>query len=148
VAPQPRFIGRTGYGFDLSLEVLGDQVVSEEYERTADRIEDLSPAWRRVMDDFELSEKALFASFTDPKYVRSGRLMKSLTGTSPDSIREVHNQQAVFGSRVFYARFQRSPRRYNASTKGRSAVLKLNAPLKKVAAKRLLHFVVHGEVPV
>jgi hypothetical protein len=154
----PRMIGRTGLGLDLNLEVLGDVVASEHLDRIAERALDLETPFEDVIHDLEAAEIALFARLQakDPPYQppggskssrrASGRLRASLTGTSPDALREAHHAGLVFGTKVFYGRFQRTPRKFNASTKGESAILKLPVAVKKLAARKVIRYVVHGSL--
>jgi hypothetical protein len=151
----PRMIG---LGLDLNLEVLGDVVASEHLDRIAERALDLETPFEDVIHDLEAAEIALFARLQakDPPYQppggskssrrASGRLRASLTGTSPDALREAHHAGLVFGTKVFYGRFQRTPRKFNASTKGESAILKLPVAVKKLAARKVIRYVVHGSL--
>jgi hypothetical protein len=86
------------------------------------------------------------------RYVRTGRLMDSLTQpTANDAIRDVHGDGAglTFGTSTWYAKFLTKRRKESddgqvkgRKRKGKSAVLVLRAPMRKQVAEMLMEHVV------
>lgn len=119
------------------IQALGFDRVASKLKRVAFRLRDARPAWELISEMLESGEKRLFKRYGG-KYVDTGRLMESLTQpTANDAIREAHAQELVFGTAVYYARFQKDK-------KGKSAVLKLQPTERKKIPTTLLEYVTAG----
>jgi hypothetical protein len=78
--------------------------VVAEFMEMAERSEHLGPAFEDSLRDLEDVHRAGFATLA-PRYVKSGRLRASLTGQGAGSIREVSDDDALFGTSVSYAQY-------------------------------------------
>jgi hypothetical protein len=93
-------------GLDFRIRLKGDEAILGKYEGIEERLQDLRPALEDVSDLLESGEQRLFDQMRG-KYVRTGRLRESLTNSlSADAIRSITGDTLVFGTSVYYARFQ------------------------------------------
>lgn len=132
---------------DFTIQVVDATKTSERYEEASRRLVHAKPAFSEVLDILEEGEQRHFARLRG-KYVRTGRLMASLTQpTANDAIRELHGGDGLtFGTSVYYAQFQTASRKARATglvtkQKGKSAVLVLQPKAKKAASQAILDFV-------
>lgn len=117
-------------GLDFTIDVDGVREFDRSFNRIRRHINDLFPVWREVQAEFFFIERRQFRTegaagasgrwkALSPKYAawklkrygpkpileRTGRLLKSLTNQSPDTIRVFGRREAIFGSRVPYGRY-------------------------------------------
>lgn len=94
------------------------------------------PAFKLVAEILEKGEERHFKGLQG-RYVRTGALRDSLTQPSANgAIREIHGDQLIFGTSIFYAKFLRKRKK--------SAVLVLKPTERKAAAATILAYVSRG----
>ena len=121
----------------LTFEVMGDKQVSRSFSRFSNEVKDLTDAFREIVKDFrEIVEKKQFESegsygsggwkplalstllqkrrkgYPDAILEASGRMKRSLTGNTGDTIEEVKRLSVRMGTSVSYARYHQKGTRY------------------------------------
>jgi hypothetical protein len=123
-------------GLKLYVEARGVGKTAEDLAVIGRRMRDARPAFERVMPVLEAGEARHFAGLGG-RFVMSGALRDSLTQASANgAIRETHGSHLVFGTSIFYARFQRKGRK--------SAVLVVKPKEKRQAATTIMDWIVEG----
>jgi predicted NACHT family NTPase len=120
----------------IEITPMGFEKAGYDLEKIAHRMLNARPAWEIIEEILEKGEERVFDRYHG-KYVRTGALKESLTQKDAnDAIREAHAEELEFGTKVWYAHFQKR--------KKKSAVLKLLPTERKAAAKVLIEYVVFG----
>jgi hypothetical protein len=123
----------------IGVELVGAHGTMSHLREIAGRARDPEAALRRVFPIFERAEAELFESLGG-KYVRTGATRKSLTEpTAKGAVREVHGTEFVFGSKVWYAKFQGTTG--PGSHRPPSAILKLTPEMAREASEAVLAYV-------
>lgn len=128
-------------GLTVEFDLLGADEAAADYDAIGYRAQHPKPAFDHITNLLVQSETRLFARQpmvpaggkvpAHKRYDLTGRLKASLTQADGlDAIRHAHDDELLFGTSVFYARFQKR--------RGKSTVLKLQATTRKQAAKTLL----------
>lgn len=116
----------------LSFEVMGTQEISRGFSRFADKVKDLSDAFREIVKDFHEGERRQFETgggygaggwkplapstvafksrygLPSQVLVRTGLLRESLIGENPWSIAEVRKLEAIMGTKLTYGRYHQT----------------------------------------
>lgn len=150
---------------ELRIEVFGEQQASRELLRFSQRVDDMSPAFEAVADEFLRLEHAQFATEggyasggwrplapstvarkarlrLDPRILHATlRLRRSLTERGPDHVRRIGPSELFVGSRVPYGVYHqhgthRMPRRRPVEFTERD---------KANMVRVIQRFIVHGE---
>ena len=109
----------------------------------AGRARNPTPGLMELVPELEKAERELFDSYHG-KYVDTGATRDSLVHSfSEGAIREIHGGEFVFGTSVWYAKFQGTtkPPGYHSPP---SAILKLPEGGAEVASKVGARYVIHG----
>lgn len=123
-----------GLTFDLTAVATGPVV--DELEGISKRMTHLQPVLPSVERLLEAGEVRHFSGLGG-KYQDTGALMASLTQPHANgAIREHHADELVFGSNIYYAKYQRKGKK--------SAVLVLKPTEKKQAARVIIDFIAQG----
>ena len=123
-------------GLSLDIQAIGAEKAEAGLEGVARRLVNLIPAWRRVETELELGHRRHFDRLRG-RYVRTGDLRASLTEAHANgSIREHHDDELIFGTSIFYAKFQRKGKK--------SAVVVLQPLVRRRASQIILEHVVEG----
>jgi len=124
-------------GFELSFEVMGDKQVARGFSRFANEVKDLRDAFREIVKDFrDTIEKKQFESeggygsggwkplatstlrqkaskgYPSTILVATGRMKRSLTGKTRDTIEEIKPLSILMGTKAGYARYHQKGTRY------------------------------------
>jgi hypothetical protein len=117
-------------GLHFAIDVIGSGPFVSKLDRIRGRMENLEDVFEKAFRIWEAGEARHFGGLGG-RYVRTGALRDSLTQPNANgAIREAHAQEAVFGSSVFYAKFQRRNKK--------SAVLVLKPTERKLIAKTMI----------
>lgn len=137
----------------LTFDLEGEEILNRQLSRFGEGVEDFSPAWNKMRDEFYEIERDQFTSQGShsggwralaPGTVRqkrgrsvimvdTRRLFKSLTGPGGENIARITPDTFTFGSRVFYGVFHQSTR---ARTRlPRRALIALNSEDKRALTK-------------
>ena len=124
--------------------------VAEEYAHVAERFVNSAAGFHNLVGILEDAHEMHFAKMKG-RYVLTGQVRASLTNESaPGAIRQVHNGELRFGTRVEHARYlTMAPRDAEnfqidkgASGHGRSAVVVDSKKTQRDVAKSLLKWIV------
>ncbi len=121
----------------IELEELGPTRLAGVAERLATP----EVAFAALMRDFEAEERSIFASYAG-KYVQTGALMASLTGSGSGAIRELTPGGLAFGTSVWYGVFQGTTG--DGDHRPPSAIMKMPESVRAGASKLLMEYVLHG----
>jgi hypothetical protein len=122
----------------LQLRGIDEQVA--DLDAISYRMRNAAPAFRDVIPTMERAEMRLFARLRG-RYVDTGRLLASLTtSVSPNAIRDVGDDELIFGTSVYYARFLRAGK-YGKRRGRKSAVLNLLPRERKQVAATILDYI-------
>ena len=130
-------------GLDIKLSASGVSQTTDRYRGIQYRMTHAQHAFVQVQRILEAGERRHFAGLGG-KYVRTGATLASLT--QPDginAIRNAHNDELIFGSSVWYAKFLRTGKPTKAGRR-KSAVLVLKQAERKETNKTLLDYFVNG----
>ena len=123
----------------IGVELVGANTTMSDLRQIAGRARDPEAALRRVFPVFEKAELELFDHYGG-KYVASGATRDSLT--KPDAkgaVRTVKGTTFVFGSTIWYAKFQGTTGVGEHSPP--SAILKLTSEMAKEASDAVLAYI-------
>jgi hypothetical protein len=131
------------------VEVIGAPKLEHDLAKIAERTGDMHAEFARQERQLQRAESALFASHGG-KYVKTGRLRRSLTGHTGDSIRRVTAEGLVFGSSLFYGRFQtehigpEKTKRGGLKRSGKNEVLEFPPEVRERVLKGVGDYVLKG----
>jgi hypothetical protein len=94
-------------GSTTTLEVIGGKQLSDLLGGMAQRTDDLSEVFRAEIKFMERFEGEVFSGYGG-KYVETGRLRDSLTTPGAGAVRRPSEKGLIFGTSIFYGRFQTS----------------------------------------
>ncbi|HEY1437362.1 MAG TPA: hypothetical protein VGG82_07655 [Casimicrobiaceae bacterium] len=87
------------------VEVIGGDKLSALLGQMSERAANMTEVFQGEIRYMEEFEQSLFAGYGG-RYVKTGKLRASLTEPGADAVRDVNPKGMVFGTHVFYARFQ------------------------------------------
>lgn len=123
----------------IGVELVGANGTMSELRKIASRARDPEAALREIFPVFEASEREIFDSYGG-KYVRTGDTKRSLTeSNAKGAVRSVSGDTFIFGSRIWYAKFQGTTGKGNH--RAPSAILKLTPEVARAASKAVLDYV-------
>ena len=103
-APSASTVTTRTEGVGVRVSMRGARKVELDLARMRGRMRNVSPAGRRLVRLLEIRERAMF---TGRRYTNTGRLRRSLTQRhAPGAIRKITSDNVLFGSSVWYGRFQ------------------------------------------
>ena len=121
------------------VELVGATKIRRDLAAISERLRAPGQVLETEMRVLEQAEQLVFDGLA-PKYVKTDRLRTSLTSPDGrDTVRRVLGNAIEFGTKVWYARFQRTIGPPSGKPRGRkrvgpSKVLKLSAKLRREAA--------------
>lgn len=132
-----------------TVEFLGGSKILRDLAILRERYMSPGVALEMEFDVLEAAEQELFDSYGG-EYIRTGRLIESLTQRNArDAIREMHGPAIEFGTRTWYAVFQRTIGGPSGKPRGRkrippSKVLKLDEKSRQAALESLHEYIIGG----
>ena len=124
-----------------ALELVGRRKVSNDLRALALRLGEPEVALEMEFEVLEEAEKGVFASFSEPSYVKTGATEASLTQSDASgAIRRIHGFSVEFGTSIWYAKFLRKIGGPSGKPRGRkrvgpSLVLKFSASARQAAVR-------------
>jgi hypothetical protein len=119
-------------GLHIEIEAVGIEKAQRAFAGIGRRLLDMRPAWRNVERVLEEGESRHFDRQRG-RYVRTGDLRASLTHNVDGAIREAHANELVFGTSLYYAKFQRRGKK--------SAVVVLHPLMRRQAADAVMEHI-------